>query len=121
MWAGDIDQVLMRNAITTEAVFFHRVSRTVLFTDLVQHFPQGWFKGWRALVARLDRMTGSEPSVPQKFRLGFTDRRAARLALQRIRAWPAEKVLMAHGAPVTENGAAFIARVFEWLGEPRVQ
>lgn len=121
VWAGDIDQVLMRNAITTEAVFFHRVSRTVLFTDLVQHFPQGWFKGWRALVARLDRMTGSEPSVPQKFRLGFTDRRAARLALQRIRAWPAEKVLMAHGAPVTENGAAFIARAFEWLGEPRVR
>jgi hypothetical protein len=115
-WAGDIDQVLMRNAITTEAVFFHRASRTVLFTDLIQHFPRGWFKGWRAIVARLDRMTGPEPAVPQKFRLGFTDRKAVRLALQRVRAWPAEKVLMAHGAPVTENGATFIARAFEWLG-----
>lgn len=115
-WAHDIDQVLMRNAITAEVVFFHRASRTVLFTDLIQHFPQGWFKGWRAIVARLDRMTGPEPAVPQKFRFGFTDRKAARLALQRIRAWPAEKVLMAHGAPVIENGAAFIARAFEWLG-----
>ncbi len=57
-WAGDIDQVLMRNALRAEVVFFHRASRTVLFTDLIQHFPPGWFKGWRAIVARLDRMTG---------------------------------------------------------------
>ncbi len=115
-WAGDIDQVLMRNALTTEAVFFHRASRTVLFTDLVQHFPPGWFSGWRAIVARLDRMTGAEPAVPQKFRLGFADRKAARAALQRILAWPAERVLMAHGSPITENGQAFIARAFAWLG-----
>lgn len=114
-WADDLDQVLMRNAITTEAVLFHRASRTVLFTDIVQNFPPGWFSGWRAIVARLDRMTGAEPAVPQKFRLGFVDRKAARLALQRILAWPVERVLMAHGSPVTENGHAFIARAFRWL------
>jgi hypothetical protein len=114
-WAGDIDQVLMRNALTTEAVFFHRASRTVLFTDIVQHFPPGWFSGWRAIVARLDRMTGAEAAVPQKFRLGFVDREAARAALQRILAWPAERVLMAHGSPITTNGRAFIARAFAWL------
>lgn len=115
-WARDIDQVLMHNAITTEAVFFHRESRTVLFTDLIQQFPKGWFNGWRAIVARLDRMTGVEPAVPQKFRLGFVDRKAARVALQRILAWPAERVVMAHGSPITENGQAFIARAFAWLG-----
>jgi len=82
---------------------------------LVQHFPPAWFSGWRAIVARLDRMTGAEPAVPQKFRLGFVDRKAARAALQRIVAWPAEKVLMAHGSAVTENGQAFIARAFAWL------
>src|SRR5690242_18497516 len=33
-WAGQIDQVFMRgNRITTEAVFFHLKSRTVLFAD----------------------------------------------------------------------------------------
>lgn len=115
-WAGQLDQVAVRgNAITSEVVFFHRTSGTVLFTDLIQQFRPGWFSGWRALVARLDRMTGSEPEVPNKFRLAFTDRRAARAALDRIRAWPAERVLMAHGEPVTEGGAAFIARAFAWL------
>lgn len=117
-WAGDIDQVLLRNALTTEAVFFHRASGTVLFTDVIQHFPAGWFKGWRAIVARLDRMIGPEPQVPQKFRLGFTDRKAARAALARILAWPVERVLMAHGAPVTADARAFLARAFRFLGKP---
>lgn len=115
-WAADIDQVLMGgNRITTEAVFFHRQSATVLFTDLLQQFPPGWFRGWRALIARLDLMTAPEPSVPRKFRVAFNDRKAARAALARILAWPSRKVLMAHGAPVEQDGRAFIARAFRWL------
>ena len=115
-WADDLDQVVMRgNRITTEIVFFHRESATVLFTDLIQHFRPGWFKGWRALVARLDLMVAAEPSVPRKFRAAFTDRHAARAAIERILAWPAKKVLMAHGEPVTEGGQAFIRRAFRWL------
>ncbi len=56
-WAGDIAQVVVRgNAITTEVVFFHHESRTVIFTDLIQQFAPGWFSGWRSVVARLDRM-----------------------------------------------------------------
>lgn len=115
-WAEDLDQTLFAgNAITTEAVFFHRPSRTAIFTDLLQQFPPGWFRGWRAAIARLDRMTGAEPQVPQKFRLAFTDRAAARPALAHILAWPAEQVLMAHGEPVRSDGQAFLARAFAWL------
>jgi hypothetical protein len=115
-WASSLDQVVMRgNRITTEVVFFHRRSGTVLFTDLIQQFPPGWFRGWRALIARLDLMTEPEPAVPRKFRAAFTDRRAARAALGRILAWPAGKVVMAHGAPVEQDGRAFIARAFRWL------
>lgn len=115
-WAEDLDQVVVAgNAITTEVVFFHRQSRTVLFTDLIQQFDPGWFTGWRAIVARLDRLTGPEAAVPQKFRVAFTDRRVARDAIRRVMAWPAEKVLMAHGAPVLEDGAAVIRRAFGWL------
>lgn len=115
-WADDLDQVLVHgNRITTEAVFFHRPSATVLFTDLIQQFPPGWFGGWRAIIARLDLMTEVEPAVPRKFRIAFTDRPAARAALAKIGQWPADKVLMAHGAPVQQDGQAFIARAFGWL------
>jgi hypothetical protein len=114
-WDGAIDQVMLANAIATEIVFFHRESGTVLFTDLLQQLPAGWFSGWRALIAKWDLMTGPEPAVPRKFRLAFTNRKAARAAVQRILAWPAEKVLMAHGTPVTKDARAFLARAFRWL------
>jgi Domain of unknown function (DUF4336) len=115
-WASDIDQVLMQgNLITTEVVFFHVKSGTVLFTDLIQQLPAGSFSGWRALVAKLDLIIGPEPSVPRKFRVAFTNRRAARNSLERIFAWPAEKVLMAHGTPVEKDARAFLRRAFGWL------
>jgi hypothetical protein len=115
-WAEEIDQALMQsNLITTEVVFFHVKSGTVLFTDLIQQFPASLFSGWRALVAKLDLMAGPEPSVPRKFRVAFTNRRAARDSLERIFAWPAEKVLMAHGIPVEKDARAFLRRAFGWL------
>src|SRR5467141_905199 len=103
------------NRITTEVVFFHAKSGTVLFTDLIQQFPASSFSGWRALVAKLDFMVGPEPSVPRKFRVAFTNRRAARDSLERIFEWPAEKVLMAHGTPVEKDARAFLRRAFGWL------
>jgi hypothetical protein len=115
-WASDIDQVVVRgNLITTEVVFFHRASRSVLFTDLIQHFSPAAFKGWRAVVARLDLMTAPQPETPRKFRTAFVDRRAARAALERILAWPCERVVMAHAEPIASEGQAFIARTFRWL------
>lgn len=115
-WAGEIDQVVMSgNVITTEVVFFHIKSGTVLFTDLLQQFPTHWFSGWRGLVARLDLMVGPDPSVPRKFRMAFTNRRAARAALARILVWPIERLLMAHGTPVATSGKALVKRAFRWL------
>ena len=115
-WSDWIDHVVVPgNRITTEVVFYHADSRTVLFTDLIQQFDTGWFKGWRALVARMDLMIGQEPNVPRKFRLAFTDRKSARNALDRILAWPIEKVVMAHGRPVENNGQEVLKQTFRWL------
>ncbi|MCB1406598.1 MAG: DUF4336 domain-containing protein [Rhodobacteraceae bacterium] len=115
-WQGQIDQVAIRgNKITTEVVFRHRASGTVLFTDLLQQMPRGWYRGWRALVARLDLMTGDEPAVPRKFRMAFSDKPSARRALDRILAWPVRAVVMAHGTPVTADAPGFLRRAFAWL------
>lgn len=114
-WAAEIDQVVLVTAITTEVVFFHKPSGTVIFTDLLQQLPKGWYSGWRAIVARLDLMTAGEPSVPRKFRMAFRDKRSAREAVGKVLNWPTEKVLMAHGAPVTTGAKALLARAFRWL------
>lgn len=114
-WAGQIDQVIFPNAIADEVVFFHRDSGTVLFTDLLQQMPKGWYRGWRRLVAWLDLMTGAEPQVPRKFRMATRDKAAARAALETIRGWQPKQVVMAHGTPVTGDADAFLTRAFAWL------
>jgi len=115
-WIEEIDQVIMEgNLITSEVVFFHKASGTILFADLLQQFPKDWFSGWRKITASLDLMLEHEPTVPRKFRLAFFNRNAARLSLISIKAWPVKIVLMAHGEPVTENATAFIRKAFSWL------
>ena len=104
----------MPNRIAPEIVFFHRASGTLLFTDLLQQMPRGWYRGWRALVARLDLMCESQPTVPRKFRLA-TDKRPARAALETILRWPAQNIVMAHGTPVTADAPAFLLSAFRWL------
>lgn len=115
-WSGEIDYVVVDgNWITTEAVFFHARSRTILFTDLIQQFNPGWFKGWRSIIARLDGMVTSQPRVPRKFRYAFYARDRARAALRQIAAWPADQIVMAHGSPIKKDAQAVVRRAFEWL------
>ncbi len=116
-WAADIDQVIVKGSpFLTEVVFFHRGSDTAIFTDLIQNFPRDWFKGWKGLVARLDGIVAPHPGAPREWRASFFFKRAeARASLERILAWPIERVLIAHGDPVSSDGAAFVRKCFAWL------
>lgn len=114
-WADLFQQVIFDgNMITTEVVFFHQPSGTLIFTDLLQQMPSGWYKGWRATVARADLMTGSAPSVPRKFRIAFRNRRALRAAITRLRRLPVQKLVMAHGPVVETNAAKLLEHAFAW-------
>jgi hypothetical protein len=117
-WAAEIDQVPVRGSLLTEVAFFHRASRTALFADLIQNFPPGWFTGWRAIVARLDGICAPDPGAPREWRASFLNRRAARASLDRILAWPIERVVIAHGDPARADGKAFVRRAFRWLLGP---
>lgn len=115
-WAAQIAQVVVpSNTLTTEVVFFHRPSGTVLVTDLIQQMAPDRFTGWRGIVARLDLMVAPRPSVPRKFRMAFTDRPAARAAIDRILEWPADKLIIAHGTPITQDARTVITDAFGWL------
>ncbi|WP_339947682.1 DUF4336 domain-containing protein [uncultured Albimonas sp.] len=113
---GALDLAPIRGCrITAEVAIFHRPSRTALFADLLQALPKGWFRGWRGIVARLDLMQEAEPTVPRKFRMGFRDRAAARASLAPALDWPAERLVIAHGAPMETGAAARLQQAFAWL------
>lgn len=92
-----------------DGTMFDRYSR------LLQQFPNGWFRGCRSVVARRDRMTGTEPHVPRKCRVTFTDRSLARRTIERI-ARPTGRPLM--GTEGQSSRVASLQRAFAWLVKP---
>lgn len=115
-WADDIDQIMLKGSwALTEIVFFHRKSHTAIFTDIIQNFRPGWFKGWRGLLARLDGIVAPQPGAPREWRASF-NRKTARESLARILAWPIERVVIAHGDLPKGDGAGFVKRALGWLG-----
>ncbi len=111
-WSPDIDHLLIDTHITPEAVFFHRASQTLIFTDLLQHLPQDWFTGWRAIVARLDLMTAATPSVPRKFRLAIKNRNTLRRQIDQMLSWSPQRLIFAHGPTVDTDATATLRRAF---------
>ncbi len=116
-WASDIDQLIFRGSFfMEEVVFFHRASRSAIITDLVQKFDPATQRGWRGLLMRLDGLVGPDGSTPREWRLTFWNRRAAREALRKALAWDPQRLIIAHGQWVRENGREALARSLSWLG-----
>ena len=116
-WENDIDQVIFRGSFfMEEVVFFHRTSRSAIITDLVQKFDPATQRGWRGLLMRLDGLVGPEGSTPREWRLTFWNRRAAREALRKALGWNPQRLIIAHGQWVRENGREALARSLSWIG-----
>ncbi len=121
-WAADIDQVIFHGSFfMEEVVFFHRGSRSVLVTDLVQKFDPATQHGWRGALMRWDGMVGPDGSTPREWRLSFWNRRAAREALRKALAWDPQRLIIAHGEWVRENGRAALAHSLRWLADDEAE
>ncbi len=120
-WSADIDLAWFRGSIVMdEIVFFHRPSRTAIVADLIEAFSDSFlcdhWSWWRRALASIDGITAREPGAPREWRLSFLDRAPARAARDKALGWNCERVIMAHGEWRRSNGAAFLARAFDWLG-----
>jgi hypothetical protein len=115
-WAGEIDQTIFRGSIAMEeVVFFHRLSRTAIFCDLVQrHGPEN-IKGLKGMVMRLDGLVGEHGSTPREWRVSFLRRARARAARERVLAWKPEQLLIAHGSCARENATQILERALAWM------
>lgn len=116
-WAADIDQVIFDGSfVMDEVVFFHRSSKTAIVTDLVQRFDPASLRGWRRVIMTLDGMVGPNGSTPREWRLSFWNRSAARRAKHTVVDWNPQRVIVAHGEWVRDNGRAVLERALAWIG-----
>jgi len=107
-WAQDLKQAIFRGErLLREVMFFHRESRTLIVTDLVQSADSG-----SPLLTRLvKRLMGTyeRPGLPLPFRFGFRDKAAARASVERILPWDFDRILLCHG-PIVESGGKDVFR-----------
>lgn len=115
-WGPDLEHALfLGTQVLPESVFFHRPSRTLLVTDIVQnHDPAGETPFWRA-VKRLNGILAPGGGVPRDWRLTVRDRAAARRSLERILAWDFDRLILSHGLCLDEGAHAHVERAFAWL------
>lgn len=115
-WAEEIDQLVFAgHSFLDEVVFFHRRSRTLILTDLIQrHDPAKESFLYRALK-RWGGVLGEEGGVARDLRNMFTDRAAARRSYERMMGWPFERVVISHGFLIERDAKATVARAFDWL------
>jgi len=115
-WMGDIDQAVFRGSFfMEEVVFFHRPSRTAIFGDLIQRFPDAAVEGWQGLMMRLAGVVGQHGSTPCDWRLSFLSRKAARAARGTVLAWQPERLLIAHGQCAASGASEIIAAALSWI------
>ena len=115
-WSGEILTLSVRGTYMTKVEFFHRASRTLILTDLIEAFePQKLGLAMRWLT-RLGGVQHPDGQMPRDMRLTFRkSKRELKLAVETMIGWKPERVIFAHGHRYRANGTAELRRAFRWL------
>jgi hypothetical protein len=121
-WAGQVDQVVMGpGGFLPEVVFHHRLSRTVVFTDFIMDFDPAILSPITRITTRINQMYRHTPRGVQL--ASNTVRGVSRRALEEVRAWEAEHLIVAHSPWLCVDGKDNVAELlfdaFDWLDDQR--
>lgn len=113
-WATEIAWRLVEGSpVHREAVFFHRTSRTLILTDLIENFERKQVPLWLWLILRLVGNTDPNGKMPRDMAWTFRKGKPAlRAAVQEMIAWAPERVVLAHGRWYERDAVAELRRAF---------
>jgi hypothetical protein len=105
-------------SVMQEVEFFHVKSKTAIFGDLIQRFPEEKLKGVKGWLMKVDGLAGSNGSAPREWRVSFMfgkkNARAAKAVI--IDEWKPEQLIIAHGDCVNDGTAtAVIKKALKWM------
>ncbi|MBR9650621.1 DUF4336 domain-containing protein [Thalassovita aquimarina] len=116
-WAGQIDQMIVEGSkVHREAVFFHRASRTLILTDLIENFEAAKLPWWMRIATRLAGIQDPDGQMPRDMRLTFAGHRdRLRDAVERMIGWGPERIILAHGRWYDRDAVAELRRAFRFV------
>ncbi len=116
-WIGHIDQLIVPGDLLTEAVFFHRASRTLVLTDLIENFEPARVRSpLLRLIMRFSGAADPDGKAPYDMQWSFRRHRGSlRRAVRQMIDWAPERVVLAHGRWYDRNGTDELRRAFRWI------
>jgi hypothetical protein len=113
-WAAAINSHVAALGSFAEAVFFHRASRTLIVTDLMQNFEATRIRNPLVrTVMRLGGATGPNGRPSIEIRLAaLAHRNALRESVRQMLAWEPTGIILSHGACYRSDARAEIAKAF---------
>ena len=108
---------MVSGALLTEVEFFHRPSRTLILTDIIENFEPARIRKpvlrWTMQVFGCADPDGKAPFDMQLSFLGH--RRRLRAAAEQMIGWVPERIVIAHGRCYQTNGVEELRRAFRWV------
>ncbi len=114
-WDGEMATLAIAGRYMTEVVFFHRPSRTLILTDLIENFEPHKLGG--RFVRWLTRWAGAldpDGGMPRDMRMTYS-KETLRSAVETMIGWNPERIILAHGRWYERNGATELRRAFRWM------
>ncbi|WP_263477948.1 DUF4336 domain-containing protein [Francisella sp. XLW-1] len=64
-WQDEIDQLIFKGSrVMQEVVFFHKPSKTLILTDLIENFDENYFTGFKGMIAKLSGIVAPNGKTP---------------------------------------------------------
>lgn len=114
-WDDEVATLPIVSRFMTEVEFFHRPTRTLILTDLIENFEAAKLSGWMRLFARLGGVVDPHGSTPRDLRVAFRGQRPAlKTAVETMIAWNPARIILAHGRWYESDGQAELRRALHW-------
>lgn len=116
-WDEQIATLPVAGSYMTEVVFFHRASRTLVLTDLIENFERERLHSpLMRLLTKLGGVLDPDGRMPYDMRLTFRKRKPElRAAVERMIEWNPQRILLAHGRWYAHGGVEELRRAFRWI------
>ena len=105
-WSAELDQDLFKGSrFMQEAVFFHKASKTLILTDMIENIETHQMKTHQRLLFKLGDNAYPNGKTPRDLRLTFVGKKtASRTSFETLKNWEPEKIILAHGQCFLKNG-----------------
>ena len=112
-WRSSLSAIPLEGCAFGEVLFFHEPSRTLISADLVENFrsSEHWPTRMYLKAAGIYGTCG----VSSLIKLMFRDKAASRRAIDRAIDWNPERITLAHGEPVLQDGREVLREAYDWL------